>query len=109
MRSSTSAKPAPATFIFARVTTAIPWTGFKVGERVYVRRSRSGGWRVLGLREQIVIGDGGIARFVASERSADNVVQMASDRLNDLLDAHLKAVFAGRVLPDAESAFGGVQ
>lgn len=83
------APPAPwykATIILAR-------EGFQKGELVMVRKSREGGYRILGADRTILVNEKHIAKWVLAVRGADGKVVGFTPFASKKADAHLQQVF----------------
>lgn len=107
MSNNPAASPTPAkksTKTAAVKTPPSPWylailgkpvEGLPAHCRVYVRRAREGGWRVLSQTKQFRLNDSGMDNYVVFLRDDAGGFVPAKPKQQERLNEHLQAIFKG--------------
>jgi hypothetical protein len=90
--------PAAPWFIATVILPSAKSEGFTPGEKVVVRKSREGGYRILSATRTIVVGDKYIAAWVKREARRDGSAIMLNPAAQKLADERLQAVFKAQWL-----------
>lgn len=90
--------PAAPWFIATVILPSAKSEGFTPGEKVCVRKSREGGYRILSATRTIVVGEKYIAAWVKRVQRANGSAIMLNPAAQKLADARLQEVFKSQWL-----------